>query len=155
MKRILLTATLVAAIAPAFATDVGVSVTVGEPGFYGQINIGDFPRPQLVYSQPMVIQPAPVGVVYQPMYLHVPPGHAKKWSKHCYKYNACGRPVYFVQDNWYNNVYVPQYREHGGHGKNEHRGDDRRDDHGERGDGNGHGNGKGHDKGHGKGHGHD
>jgi hypothetical protein len=156
MKRILLTATLVAAIAPAFAADVGVSVTVGEPGFYGQINIGDFPRPQLVYSQPMVIQPAPVGVVYQPMYLHVPPGHAKKWSKHCYKYNACGRPVYFVQDNWYNNVYVPQYREHDGHGKHEYRGDDRRDDQGDRGEG--HGNGKGHDKhdkGHGKGRGHD
>jgi len=25
---------------------VGVSVNVGEPGFYGQINIGDVPRPQ-------------------------------------------------------------------------------------------------------------
>jgi hypothetical protein len=154
MKRILLTATLVAAIAPAFAADVGVSVTVGEPGFYGQINIGDFPRPQLVYSQPMVIQPAPVGVVYQPMYLHVPPGHAKKWSKHCYKYNACGRPVYFVQDNWYNNVYVPQYRERGGHGRDEHRGDDRHDDRGE-GHGKGHDKHDKHDKGHGKGRGHD
>jgi hypothetical protein len=36
---------------------------------------------------------------------------AQNWRKHCRKYNACGRPVYFVQDNWYNDVYVPRYRE--------------------------------------------
>jgi len=49
------------------------------------------------------------------MYLHVPPGHEKKWRKHCAKYNACGRPVYFVRHDWYNNVYVPRHREqHGG-----------------------------------------
>ena len=32
-----------------------------------------------------------------PLYLHVPPGHAKKWSQHCARYNACNRPVYFVK----------------------------------------------------------
>jgi hypothetical protein len=147
MKRILLAATLATAIAPAFAADVGVSVTVGQPGFYGHIDIGDFPPPQLIYRQPIVIQPVPVGVVYQPLYLHVPPGHAKHWSKHCYQYNACGRPVYFVQDSWYNNVYVPQYRERG-HNRGEDRGDDRDGDRGER-----HDNGHGHDKGHGHGRG--
>jgi uncharacterized protein YcfJ len=26
------------------------------------------------------------------------------------QYNACGRPVYFVDDRWYNDVYVPHYR---------------------------------------------
>jgi hypothetical protein len=47
----------------------------------------------------------------------VPPGHAKHWNKHCRKYNACGQPVYFVQDRWYQQVYVPRYREihNGGH----------------------------------------
>jgi hypothetical protein len=64
----------------------------------------------LIYAEPVVIQPVPVGVVRQPIYLHVPPGHAKNWRKHCGKYNACGQPVYFVQENWYNNVYVPRYR---------------------------------------------
>ena len=39
-----------------------------------------------------------------------PPGHAKKWSKHCSAYNACNRPVYFVQDSWYNDTYAPHYR---------------------------------------------
>ena len=116
MKRLLLAAALCAAVSPAIAADVGVSVSVGQPGFYGRIDIGNFPPPPLVYTQPVVIRP-PVGVaIGQPVYLHVPPGHAKDWSKHCAKYGACERPVYFVQEGWYNEVYVPQYRE-GRHGK--------------------------------------
>jgi hypothetical protein len=39
------------------------------------------------------------------MYLYVPPGHAKDWSKHCGKYNACARPVYFVQESWVQEEY--------------------------------------------------
>jgi len=136
MKRFLCTIALAVAATPVLATDVGVSVSVGQPGFYGTIDIGNYPRPQVIYAQPVVIQPVPVGVVMQPLYLHVPPGHAKKWSKHCGAYNACGRPIYFVRDDWYNNTYVPQYRERHGHD----------DDHG------GHGKGKGKGKGHGKGH---
>ena len=142
MKRFCLAAALVAitASAPALAADVGMSISVGEPGFYGQIDIGNVPRPVLVYPQPVVIQPAPFGVVAAPMYLHVPPGHAKHWGRHCAEYNACGRPVYFVQDRWYNTVYVPQYRrEHGERfergdrdehrgGRGEHRGRGRRGD---------------------------
>lgn len=35
---------------------VGVSVSIGQPGFYGQLNIGDYyPRPQLVYVEPRVV----------------------------------------------------------------------------------------------------
>ena len=68
----------------------------------------------------------------QPVYLWVPPGHQKNWRKHCGRYDACGRPVYFVQDNWYNTVYVPRYqeRERGRGGPSRHddrRGDDRHD----------------------------
>ncbi|HEU4622957.1 MAG TPA: hypothetical protein VFS42_12110 [Burkholderiaceae bacterium] len=121
--------------APVFATDVGVSVSVGQPGFYGRIDIGNYPQPALIYPQPIVVQPAPVAVARPPLYLHVPPGHAKKWSKHCHRYNACGQPVYFVREEWYQNVYVPQYaRSHGG-GDHDH-------DHGH-GHGRGHGHGKG------------
>lgn len=127
---------LVAATA-VHAADVGVSVSVAQPGFYGRIDIGSFPHPELIYARPVVIHPAPVGVVYQPVYLHVPPGHEKHWSKHCSKYNACGRPVYFVKDRWYNDVYVPNQqaryaKEHGGkHDKGHKNGK--------------HGHGKGHD----------
>ncbi|MEZ0236753.1 MAG: hypothetical protein ACAH06_01700 [Methylophilaceae bacterium] len=136
---------------PASAADVGVSVTVGQPGFYGRIDIGDFPRPVLVYPEPIIVRP--VGVAYEPIYLHVPPGHAKKWRSYCGQYNACGRPVYFVQDHWYNDVYVPEYRErHHGGGSKHSRGDR---DHGGRDHGD-HGmkhdkGGKGHDRGPGKG----
>lgn len=67
------------------------------PGVYGRIDIGNAPPPPVIYQQPVVIIQQPVQVQQQPLYLHVPPGHAKKWSKHCGKYNACGTPVYFVR----------------------------------------------------------
>ena len=83
------------------------------PGVYGRVEIGNRPPPPLVYPQPVIIvrehRPAPV----QPLYLHVPPGHAKKWSKHCHKYNACNRPVYFVKSREYD----PGYRPEKGEGK--------------------------------------
>ncbi len=153
MKRLFCAAILAAAATPALAADVGVSVSIGQPGFYGRIDLGDYPRPQLMYADPVVIQAVPVGVVRQPIYLRVPPGHAKNWGKHCREYGACGRPVYFVQDNWYNNVYAPRYRErHGGgdrhddrgygYGDHDRGGRDHDDDHGH---GKGHGHGK-HDR---------
>lgn len=143
MKRIFLLLLTSLAFTQAQAADVGVSVSVGEPGFYGQIDIGDFaPRPQIVYAQPVVIHPVPVYERAEPIYLHVPPGQAKKWSRYCDRYDACGRPVYFVRDRWYNDVYVPKYREHREHGDHDMHDNDR---HGDRGDhGNGHGHG--HDK---------
>lgn len=101
------------AVAPAGAADVGVSVTVGQPGFYGQIDIGTV-RPQVIYAEPVLIQrPQVVGA---PVYLRVPPGHEKHWDKHCKKYSACGRPVYFVRDEWYEREYVPYYQEKHGKG---------------------------------------
>ncbi|MCO5107331.1 MAG: hypothetical protein M9907_09635 [Burkholderiaceae bacterium] len=136
MKRLLFASALAALAAPTLAADVGVSVSIGQPGFYGQIDIGNYPRPQVVYAEPVVIQPVPVGVVRQPVYLHVPPGHAKNWRKHCHRYGACARPVYFVQEGWYNEVYVPRYRA----GPVVYREDDRRGD--DRGRGQGHGKGR-------------
>jgi hypothetical protein len=117
MRGSLLALLLVAASAPAWGADVGVSISVGEPGFYGRLDIGGFPPPAVIYPQPVIIAPVPAGVVYEPLYLHVPPDYAAHWRHHCGHYNACGRPVYFVQDRWYNDVYVPRYHErHGDHG---------------------------------------
>ncbi len=87
-----------------------VSISVGEPGFYGRIDIGSAPPPQVVYANPIVVAPV-MGRAYDPVYLRVPPGHAKNWRNYCHRYDACGRPVYFVQDRWYNDVYAPRYRE--------------------------------------------
>ncbi len=133
MKRCALLLALIAS--PALAADIGVSVTVSEPGFYGRIDIGNLPAPRVVYPKPIVVQPVPAARPAAPLYLRVPPGHAKHWRKHCHEYDACGQPVYFVRDDWYNDVYVP--------GKRDRREMDRRE--------HGKGHGKGHDKEHGKG----
>ena len=132
MKRFVIAALLAAASGAALAADVGVSISVGQPGFYGRIDIGNAPPPVVLYPQPVIVQPVRVvhPVPVQPVYLHVPPGHAKDWSKHCHKYDACTRPVYFVKNDWYDNVYVPHYEKEHGRGK-----------------GKGKGNGKGHGKG--------
>ena len=135
MKRAIFALTaMVLTGAAASAADVGVSISIGQPGFYGQIDIGDFPRPTLVYAEPVIIRPVRPGVVVAPVYLHVPPGHAKRWKHYCGRYDACGRPVYFVQDRWYNDVYVPRYQERYRHDYDRH-------DHDH---GNGHGKSKNH-----------
>ncbi len=109
MKRFLAVLILAFACTPALATSVGVSVTVGDPGYRGRIDIVDFPPPQLLFPEPIIIEQVPVGVVRQPVYVYVPATEAKQWRKHCKKYRACGQPVYFVQETWYRDVYVPEY----------------------------------------------
>ena len=110
---------------PASAADVGVSVNISEPGFYGRIDIGRVPAPVLIYPQPLIIEQRSVHVLRQPIYLRVPPGHEKKWDKHCRRYKACGQPVFFVQDGWYRDVYAPHY--YGDSRRREDRHEDRRD----------------------------
>ena len=153
MKQLAVLALAAAAMAPALAqTSVGVSVGIHQPGVYGRIDIGNFPAPAVVYPQPVIIQPAPVAVHRQPIYLYVPPGHQKHWSRYCGRYNACGQPVYFVQDQWVRERYE---HEHPGWDRGRRHGRDRdADDRGHgRGDRHDNGRGKGHDNGHGKGHG--
>ena len=122
-----------APILPAQAQDIGVSIGINQPGFYGRIDIGNT-QPVLVYPQPVIIAPPAHGVRQRPIYMRVPPGHAKDWRRYCSRYSACNQPVYFVRD------------------------DDRRydrDDHGHDHDhdrGHGKGRGNGHGKGHGRGH---
>jgi hypothetical protein len=79
----------------------------------------------------------------QPVYMWVPYGHRKNWSKHCHKYHACGVPVYFVRHDWYRQHVMADHRHQDR--RHDHRHDDRRgrdrrhDDH----PGKGHGHGKG------------
>lgn len=153
-KNMLLAAALMAIAVPAGA-QVGVSIQIGEPGFYGQIDLGGAPAPQLIYPQPVIVAPAPQFRGVAPIYLRVPPGYAKHWGQHCARYNACGRPVYFVRDDWYLNRYAPYYRERHGnhhyeaHDRREYHQDHGHEEHGNRGHGDqGHGNqgNHGHDR---------
>jgi hypothetical protein len=118
---------------PAFAADAGMSINIGEPGFYGRLDIGDFPQPAVIYAQPVLIDQAPGYSSRAPIYLRVPPGHEKHWNKYCGQYDACRRPVYFVRDSWYQQTYVPRYRERGhGSRQDDHRDNDRGEHRGER-----------------------
>lgn len=149
MKRILIAVTMAAAslITPAYAADVGVSVSIGQPGFYGRIDIGDYPYPppRVIYSQPRVVER--VVIDREPVYLRVPPGHRRHWDRYCHQYGACGERVYFVQDDWYQRDFVPHYRERH-HERWNDRGDDRDHDRGHQGSDR-------HDRDHERGHGHD
>ncbi len=130
MKRILLPAVATVLLAGvAQAADVGVSVQIGQPGFYGRIDIGNTAPPPVVVAQPIWVQRQPVQVA--PVYMRIPPGHQKHWEKHCARYNACGVPVYFVKEDWYQERYERRQNDND-------QGEDR-------------GKGKGHGKGHGKG----
>jgi hypothetical protein len=124
MKKLIaaLALTSAAIAAPAFSA-VGVSIRIGEPGFYGQLDIGGY-RPRVIYREPMVVYRR-YGTL-APIYLRVPGDHSRNWKRYCNRYDACGRPVYFVRDDWYRDVYAPRYRERYSYDRNDRR-DDRRD----------------------------
>ncbi len=128
MKRFLIAALAAGAVGSALAQpQVGVSVSINQPGVYGRINIGDVPRPALVLPQPVIIsQPRVVGQ-RDPVYLYVPPTHQQNWGRYCGRYAACGQPVYFVRDEWVRERYE---REHPGRAHGRHRGWDKGDDRG-------------------------
>jgi len=143
------------------AAQTNVSINIGQPGFYGRLDIGDFGPPPVVYARPVVVREVR-HVQVDPVYLRVPRAHRDNWSRYCGRYDACARPVMFVRDDWYTNTYAPRYRErhhaprtvirevrevryvdrdrHGRHDKH-----DKHDKHG-------HGHGNGHGNGHGRGH---
>ena len=143
MRVITLVAIMFAGIGSAHAGDLDIRVMLSgqvAPGVYGQVQIGNDRPPPIVYAQPMLIeaQAAPP----PPVYLHVPPGHAKNWRKHCREYNACNRPVYFVRSEEYEPGYVRRDYDHE-HDRSRHGDDDRDHGHGD------------HDRGHHGGHDHD
>ena len=171
MKKLILGVALCAASVSALA-QTNVSVSIGQPGFYGRIDLGDFaPQPVLYAPQPVIIRQVP-HYVAEPVYLRVPPGHRMHWARWCGHYNACGRPVLFVRDDWYTRSYVPAYREHfrpervveyreprvverveyREHDRGRHEGWEHGRGHG---DGGWREEGRGHGEGHGHGHGHD
>jgi hypothetical protein len=116
-------AALTVVLASTAQAGANVNVIVGgeiSPGVYGRIELGSAPPPPVYYPQPVVIVRQPRAVVVEPIYLHVPPGHAKRWGRYCSRYNACGRPVYFVRSAEYEPGYRPERRDNKrgrGHGR--------------------------------------
>jgi len=89
-------------VSAAWAADVGISIQFSQPGAYGRVDIGQFPQPQVIVPQPVVIARPPAAVApAEPVYLWVPLEHRKHWDRYCGQYHACGVPVYFVNHVWY------------------------------------------------------
>lgn len=82
---------------------------MGQPGFFGRIELGNFPgQPPLMISHAVMGNP---GVFTgSPIFMNVPPEHARNWSRFCQLYGACDWMVYFVDNAWYEQVYVPGWR---------------------------------------------
>ena len=113
MRLIMLVAVSLVGTGLSYAGGLDIQVMLsGEvaPGLYGQVNLGNERPPPVVYAQPMLIEPQ--AAPPPPIYLHVPPGHAKNWRVHCHEYNACNRPVYFVRSQEYDPEYQRHYQEH-------------------------------------------
>lgn len=114
------------------ANDFGLSTNIGQPGFYGQINLGNnYPSPQVIYPQPVLVREARGNVLelQSPVYLHVPSHHSGNWHQHCHRYQACNLSVYFVRENWYNDVYAPHYNNYSNRRGNVNYQDRHYDDH--------------------------
>lgn len=101
-----------------------VNVTVGgavAPGVYGEIAIGNNPVPPVINAQPVIMAPAVPAAA--PLYLYVPTEYRADWGHYCRRYDACGRPVYFVEiderDRWWQyrreREYNKEYRRHRDH----------------------------------------
>ncbi|TAL71339.1 MAG: hypothetical protein EPN79_04750 [Burkholderiaceae bacterium] len=139
MKKLMALGLAVCAMVPVYA-QVGVSIGINQPGVYGQINIGGgYPPPAVVYPQPVLIAPGPVAG--PPMYLYVPPLYQRNWRRYCGRYHACGRPVYFVQEQWVRDRYHHEHPEWRGdrHDRRDWHGGPDHDRHGDKG-GRDHGN---------------
>jgi hypothetical protein len=130
MRLISIVAVILAGAGICRAGDLNIHVILsGEvaPGVYGQVQFGSERPPPLVYAQPMLIVPQEVPP--PPVYLHVPPGHARNWRKHCQEYNACNRPVYFVRSQEYEPGYVLRSGDHDRDHERDRDGDHRDRDH--------------------------
>ncbi len=113
MRLIVFSAVLLVGAGASHAGGLDIHVLLsGEvaPGLYGQVNIGDERPPPIVYPQPILIEPQQTSA--PPIYLHVPPEHARNWRRHCHEYGACNRPVYFVRSQEYEPEYQRHYQEH-------------------------------------------
>lgn len=110
------------------APNVAVTVNIGGPEIYGRVQIGRV-APPVIFEQPVVIIQPEVMLPRQPIYMRVPPGYERDWSRYCANYGACSQPVYFVQAR-------PQPRgdRYEGRQRDEHEDhhrDERRRDHGD------------------------
>jgi hypothetical protein len=93
-----------------------LTLQLGQPGYVGQINLGNQGPPPVYGYRPVIVRPSSqqrhrwTQASSQPVYLRVPPNQIRDWGRYCGLYQACHVPVQFVRDDWYRNVYAPRLR---------------------------------------------
>ncbi len=105
-----LVAFVVASGAAGAADTEAVAMITGAvtPGVYGRVDAARKPcRRSSMNSRCSSSAPRSNKGVVEPVYLHVPPDHAKNWKKYCSQYKACDKPVYFVKSAEYEPGYEP------------------------------------------------
>lgn len=99
LQSVIVAVVALSAVCAAFTAGAApLNVEAGKalrPGVYGQIEVRGAPPP-VVYTAPVTVAPVD-GKAADPVYLYVPPGQVRRWAKHCAKWKACERPVYFVR----------------------------------------------------------
>ena len=93
-------ATAVAALAlplPTLAA-VGVAITLGEPNFYGRIDLGRMAPPPIIRDYPVQVRRGPRGILLEPLSVRVTEREQRNWRRYCGRDDVCSRPVYFVRD---------------------------------------------------------
>lgn len=91
-----------------------LNLLLGDPNYYGRVltpwwgSSRNWPQESLLDRRPVIANRRDSG--RSPLYLRVPEDQARSWGRFCRRYDACDRPVYFVRDHWYRNVYGPRYR---------------------------------------------
>ena len=100
MKRLLFAAALAATTFPALANDVGVSISIGQPGSYGRIDLGGYPQPRVMFRAAMN-RPQ--------IYMHVPPALPKTGASTAVLTSPVENGSIF-QNNWYERNFVSHYQ---------------------------------------------
>jgi hypothetical protein len=110
MKRLLLTA-IIAATPLLGVAQVNFNFSIGDPNYNGQIFIDNGQQPDVLNETPITGYPGPYNPSIQPIYLNVPLYVYEDWSQYCRYYGPrmCYKPVYFVDNDWYQNFYIPWY----------------------------------------------
>jgi hypothetical protein len=84
------------------AVEVGVSVEMSQPGVYGRVDIGRFPRAVLLPPPQVVVVQRPRPVVYEDVYVWAPPGRQRRWHRHEKRYDDdCAERERFVHQASY------------------------------------------------------
>jgi hypothetical protein len=87
-------------VAAAQAQAAYLNETTGRPlrvGAYGRIQVRNAPPPPLISPHPVIAVKELGPPKGEPLYLYVPAGQVRKWTRYCERYQACERPVFFVR----------------------------------------------------------